>query len=294
MKPAILLPAEAPTVYLAARMYAAMGLSVLPCTGKKPTLSEWSHLQHRIAFAPTIDLWHKVGLLQNVGIICGAVSGNLVVMDLDGEVAIEAFKIRFPSLQNTYAVTSGSGMGMHLYYYVRDLPPTTRVVGTDYGNIELRSNGTYVVAPPSIHPVSGKSYTVALASEILYLPDMRQVVEWIKRLIAQKHGGVMPPASNANAIQNATAYGRVALHNEAVEVRRAIPGERNARLYRAALKMGSLIADGKIDRASVESALTAAAADLSATDGDAATTKTITSGIDQGLMSSRSAWKREA
>jgi len=83
MKPAILVPAEAPNAYLAARLYAAMGLSVLPCTGKKPALSNWKHLQSRAATKETIDLWHKTGLLQNVGIICGAVSGNLADATLE-------------------------------------------------------------------------------------------------------------------------------------------------------------------------------------------------------------------
>lgn len=294
MKPAICLAAEQENQYVAMRYYAALGLSVLPCIGKKPALKEWRHLQKRIADQRTIDLWLKVGLLENVGIICGAVSGNLVVIDLDGNAAIDAFLIRFPDLNYTYTVASGSGHGLHLYYHTRQHMPTTRVTSLDIGNIELRSTGAYVVAPPSIHPDSGKPYAVANHEEILYLEHMGNVVDWIKALIKEKHGGEMPPATNSSAVRNATAYGRVALTNEAADVAQALPGERNNRLFRAALKLGSLIADGKIDRGSVESALITAAAKLTETDGEAATRKTIASGIDQGLMSSRKAWKREA
>lgn len=286
MKSSILLPARAPNLYTAARLYAALGFSVLPCAGKAPAVKYWKPLQERAATARTIDLWHEAGLLTNLGILCGAVSNNLVVIDLDGEKAIQAYLMRFPELQETYAVTSGSGVGMHLYYYVRDLPPTTRVTRIDAGNIELRADGCYVVAPPSIHP-SGKPYTVRYPADILYLQTMQPQVDWIKSLIKNKHDGTLPPAANAGKVRNATAYGAVALRNEAAEVARAGVGERNSRLYRAALKMGSLIADGKIDRASVERELLAAATTLTNDDGETATRKTIASGINQGLESSR-------
>lgn len=291
MNPSILVAAEAPTVYEASKVYASLGMSVLPCDGKKPALKHWAHLQKRIATLPTIDLWQKTGLLTNVGIICGDVSDNLVVIDLDGNAAIDAFTIRFPGLLNTYTVRSGSGAGMHLYFYCRVLPPTTRVTGISYGNIELRANGCYVVAPPSIHPVSGKPYAVGDYCPITFVPDLNDVVNWIKRLIREKHGGTMPPAANAGKVRNATAYGAVALRNEANEVRGALPGERNNRLYRAALKMGSLITDGKIDRARVESELLAAASALSESDGEGATQRTIASGINQGMESSRERYK---
>lgn len=289
MKPAILLPAEAPSVYFATRMYAAMGLSVLPCAGKKPALSQWAHLQKRVALAPTIDLWHKTGLLENVGIICGAVSGGLVVMDFDGEAAFAEFSSRFPDLLDTYTVRSGSGHGYHLYYYVLYVPPTTRVIGIDVGNIELRSNGAYVVAPPSIHPDSHHPYVVHRASDIAYLHNMRPQVDWIKSLIQQKHGGTMPPAANASkgAVINNTAYGRAALAGECVKVRSAVAGARNHTLFEAALRMGSLIHDGKISGAEVEQRLFDAAHELSAADGEAATRRTIASGIERGLLNSR-------
>lgn len=294
MKPAILLPAESPSAYLAARLYAAMGMSVLPCTGKKPALKHWGHLQSRRAAPETINLWQSSGLLENVGVICGAVSQNLVVMDLDGDAAWDAFDFQFPEFTNTYRVASGSGHGAHLYFYVNDLPPTTRVTGLSIGNIELRSNGAYVVAPPSIHPDSGKPYAVAYGREIAVVPDMRAVVEWIKSLIREKHGGNMPPPSNKRPIKRATAYGAVALRNEAEEVSRALPGERNARLYRAALKMGSLITDGKIGASEVERALLEAAHSLSESDGEAASLRTIQSGISRGMESSRERYTNRA
>ena len=289
MTSAIVRAALQPNVYLASLAYANLGFSILPCAGKKPALAYWTHLQKRIALAPTINLWDTTGLLTNVGIICGAVSHNLVVMDLDGDAAIEAFYDQFPFLGNTYTVRSGSGHGRHLYYRVRNLPPTTRVIGSQFGNIELRANGTYVIAPPSVHPDTHQPYQLATIAEILVLAEMRPVVEWIKSLIREKHGGNMPPAANTHErpVINNTAYGHAALAGECVKVRRAAVGARNHTLYEAALRMGSLIHDGKISASEVEQRLFDAAHELSASDGEAATRRTIASGLARGMENSR-------
>jgi Bifunctional DNA primase/polymerase, N-terminal len=282
--------AHSSTVYAAALAYAKLGISVLPCVGKKPAVTYWQPFQKRAASAGIIRNWHESGLLHNVGIICGQVSGGLVVIDLDGDQAIEAFKIRFPGYDNTYSVISGSGHGMHLYYRCVTSapfwPPTTRVVGTPFGNIELRADGCYVIAPPSIHPDSGQPYRIANDRDIAFVVgELRPVVEWIKSLMRQKHGGTLPPASGK--VHRATAYGLAALRGESADVARALPGERNNRLYRAALKLGSLIRDGKLDRPTVERELLAAASSLINDDGEAATLKTIASGLNRGMESSR-------
>lgn len=291
-RPFILAAAQAPTLLQAALTYELLGFSVLACSGKKPAVN-WSAFQQRRTHRDTIHKWAEYGLLTNVGIITGEVSGNLVVVDLDGHDAVLAFYMRFRDLMNTYAVTSGSGNGMHLYYYVHDLPPTTRVVGCPYGNIELRANGCYVVAPPSIHP-SGKPYEVAFASPIQYVDNLRPVMEWIKSLIAQKHGGIMPPATNSSAVKSVSAWAQAALTGECANVRLATKGARNITLYRAALKMGSLIADGKLERWRVEDALLEAASALTQTDGEGATLRTIVSGIKQGMESSRERFNKRA
>lgn len=277
--------AHSPTAYAAALAYAALGISVLPCVGKKPAVTYWQPFQRQPASAGIIRNWHESGLLHNIGIICGAVSRNLVVIDLDGQKAVEFFALRWPRLTHTYSVTSGSGNGMHLYYYAGIVPPTTRVTGLAVGNIELRSNGCYVVAPPSIHPDSGNPYSIARADAIMTIENLAPIVEWIKHLMRQKHGGTLPPASGK--VDHATAYGMVALRNEAGDVARAQSGERNNRLYRAALKMGSLIRDGKLDRPTVERELLAAARALINDDGEAAVLRTIASGLNRGLESSR-------
>lgn len=51
-----------------------------PLDGKRPALKSWIQYQRERADMKTIRAW----TFGNVGIVCGAVSGNLVVLDLDG------------------------------------------------------------------------------------------------------------------------------------------------------------------------------------------------------------------
>jgi hypothetical protein len=52
---------------------------------------------------------------------------------------------------------------------------------TPIGNIELRADGCQVVAPPSLHTVTGKVYQVEQALDIKRVPDLADVVTWIER-----------------------------------------------------------------------------------------------------------------
>ncbi len=164
----------------AALDYRKRGLSVLPLNGKRPTIESWSAFQKKAATENQIRQWHKNGLLQNLGIICGAVSNNLVVLDFDGLGAYSAFAALYPSIASTYTVATGSGQGKHVYLYVDELPPTTKALDTPIGNLELRAEGCYVAAPPSIHPITKKSYLVEKAGEIQHVPDLKEVVSWIE------------------------------------------------------------------------------------------------------------------
>jgi hypothetical protein len=144
--------AQSKTVYEAALAYQEIGFSVLPLKGKRPAIRSWTDRQHRAATARNIEVWHSANHLQNVGIVCGAVSGNLVVLDLDGAAGYPAFAAQFPELAETYTVATGGGTGKHVYWRVENLSETVKAMGTPIGHLELCAHGRQVVAPPSIHP----------------------------------------------------------------------------------------------------------------------------------------------
>lgn len=164
----------------AALAYAALGMSVIPLDGKRPALTTWTEYQQTAAVPETIRAWSSAGLLKNIGIVCGKVSGNLVVLDLDGAAGHPAFAATFPAMAETYTVASGGGVGRHVYFRVDVLPPSVKAMGTPIGNLELCGEGRQVVVPPSIHPNTGRPYRVERAADILHVPDLSNLTAWIE------------------------------------------------------------------------------------------------------------------
>ena len=164
----------------AALAYATLGLSVIPLDGKRPALPTWTQYQQEAASSEAIKAWSSAGLLQNIGIVCGSVSGNLVVLDLDGAAGYPAFAATFPALAETYTVASGGGVGRDGYFYVDIFPPSIKAMNTPIGNLELCGEGRQVVAPPSIHPTTGQPYRVEKALDILHVSDLAALAAWIK------------------------------------------------------------------------------------------------------------------
>ncbi len=174
--PPIVRAAQQDTTCSAALAYAALGLSVVPLDGKRPALKSWTQFQYERADEQTIHSWS----FDNVGIICGTVSDNLVVLDLDGAAGYPAFVATFPALAETYTVASGGGIGRHVYFYVDHLPPSVKAMGTPIGNLELCGDGRQVVAPPSVHPTTGQPYRIEQARDILRVTDLAKLTAWIE------------------------------------------------------------------------------------------------------------------
>lgn len=270
-------------VFHAALKYVAQGFSIVPCVGKKAAIP-WANLCQQCPTRQQVIRWHEAGHLQNVGIIGGVVSGRLVIIDLDGDEAVERFAREFPSLMNTYAVQSGSGHGLHLYLRASVLPRSKRTTGLSWGNVELRADGCYVVAPPSIHPDSGRPYIVSNRVPILRVHTLTLLSNWIDSQNASKH--TSQPAQERPAIDS-SRWALAALAAEATAVRMAASGARNHTLNRAAYKLGQLVGAGAIQRAQVERELLAAAAALVDDDGERSVVRTIQSGLNAGINNPR-------
>ncbi|MBZ0306967.1 MAG: bifunctional DNA primase/polymerase, partial [Anaerolineae bacterium] len=179
-RPAIVLAAQSKTILEAAQAYLELGFSLLPLHGKRPAVKEWAQFQHTAADLPTINAWQQAGLLQNLGIVCGAVSGNLVILDLDGAAGYPAFTATFPHLAETYTVATGGGVGKHIYWKADQLPPAIKAMNTPIGNLEICAEGRQVVAPPSLHPKTGQPYTIYKETELLKAANLAEVVTWIE------------------------------------------------------------------------------------------------------------------
>lgn len=284
----ILEAATQPTIKGAALAYCEAGLSVIPCVGKQAS-ALWSRWQNECATFGRIHYWASARMLQNVGIVCGRVS-NLVVVDCDGLDAVAEFEATFPHLLDTLTVLTGSRKGKHYWYDAAEhSAETVRTAG-----YEIRGDGCYIIAPPSIHPVTDLPYMIERRTKPASL-DLSEVRMWVKAKINAKTPKPTPrpvPAKTTkvqtkDGIRNPAGYALAALRDECRFVRGAVEGERNKSLYRAALRMGSLVSIGWIDMWVVERELASAAASLSASDGERATEKTIASGLKDGAGGDR-------
>lgn len=276
-----------PNMSKAAEYYWQAGLSVLPLVGKKPALRSWIELQETQPNLKTFRRWQDAGLFQNVGIICGAVSGNLVVIDLDGLNAVKTFRNRFRDLLDTYTVQTGSGQGEHLYYQVVRLPRTTREIGIPGGgNVEVRVNGCYVAAPPSIHPDTQRRYCTYRDKPIKRLADLDMVLDWLATFSARSGSKGSAVRSGNGRTMKVGAYAAAALRNEAAGVKLVAEGYRNNRLNLAAYNLGQLVGDSHLAREEVESVLLSAALAVGLPEGESL--RTIKSGLDAGIAKPRS------
>jgi hypothetical protein len=196
--PPIIQAAQSGSIYNSAQAYERLSMSVIPLKGKRPALNSWKAYQTKRATANEIEGWHKSGLLDNIGIVCGAVSDNLVVLDLDGIAGYPAFSATFPHLAQTYTVATGGGVGKHVYFRVGQMPVSVKAMGTPIGNLELCGNGRQVVAPPSIHPTTGKAYQVEIVADILQVDSLIELVQWIESFKTPEQSTTWKPPKRIN------------------------------------------------------------------------------------------------
>jgi hypothetical protein len=140
--------------------YVTYGLSVIPLKpGEKVPLIKWEAYQNTPPSLDEVQKWFK-DCSNNIAIVCGRVSGNLVVIDFDDKEVYEKAIKEIENDQelkdivdNTWLVQTGKGF--HIYLRVDSDKP---VKSTKLPKIDIKGEGGYVVAPPSLHP-SGKRYT---------------------------------------------------------------------------------------------------------------------------------------
>jgi hypothetical protein len=145
--------------------YASYGYKLLPLKGKRPTLPNWPNT----ASNDVADLhkWFNHANPPNIGILTGAPSG-IVVFDIDtkpgkqGAEHLAFLEEKYGTLPMTYTVRSGSG-GWHFYFKYPDHSIASQ---KPYPDVEIKSDGSQVVAPPSscvgIEKHHTQPYTVSL------------------------------------------------------------------------------------------------------------------------------------
>ena len=141
-----------------ARRYAKLGWHIFPIKPKEkiPLIRRWP--TRATTEFKQIHYWWQKWPDANIGIVTGQISGFFVV-DIDtyhnGDWTLSYLEDSFGSLPPSAMSSTGNG-GKHLLFQYPE-----KVISNSSGKLgeglDIRGNGGYIVAPPSLHP-SGANY----------------------------------------------------------------------------------------------------------------------------------------
>lgn len=178
--------------------YAESGLSVVPLRldgSKSPAVPSWKEYQTRIASPDEIRSWFD-SRLCGIGIVTGAVSGGLEVLDFDQPETFEPWRAATTGIIEWLPTVETAGGGFHTLYRCREICGNTKIAKWEPADsvwfklngtrahcdnrpiketrIETRGEGGYIVAvgsPASVH-ASGKCYVQVLGPPLPAVPTI--------------------------------------------------------------------------------------------------------------------------
>ena len=145
--------------------YIQYGYSLIPIDEEKKPHIYWKKYQYRKAPRSDILNWLNEFRPYNIGIVTGQIS-RLAVVDVDDLSVLPLLKEKIPEIDRTTRVRTLRGY----HYYFRLNGEQVASTGCLFGKrLELKSNGSYIVAPPSKINNHHYTYEVPL-SKILPFP----------------------------------------------------------------------------------------------------------------------------
>ena len=190
-----------------ARMYRSVGMQVVPAMShkenrqqwKRPALPKWRELESELIPDFTFERWYgedgEHSRRNNMGLIAGACSNGIFVVDLDLHKDVRAqawwddmfhMKQSAGELETVEQATGGGGIQLFFRAPLGWVPPTCK---TSIG-VDIRGQGGFAMMPPSTHE-SGKSYRWKDGHEPWEI-DIATAPQWFCDQITQlaiEHGG---------------------------------------------------------------------------------------------------------
>lgn len=158
-----------------AKDYLARGFSVIPLVEqeKKPAIA-WKEYQTNAPTQEQVEKWFPPGSHRGVGIVTGCISG-IVVLDFDSPEAFQHGKRL--GLPPTPMVRTKRGF--HCYFQIPQGMEIPNFQGRkDLPEIDLRGDGGYVVAPPSLFSDGMGQYRWIEGHSLEDIP-MASLPEWV-------------------------------------------------------------------------------------------------------------------
>jgi hypothetical protein len=162
---------------------AARGLRIFPCAPSAKTPACAHGCKDATTDVIVIQAWWRDNPDYNIGIATGAASGIFVV-DVDGGVAESALKKleeRHGELPQTVEVITPRGR--HAYFRCPQAP-VRNSAGKIADGIDIRGEGGFVIAPPSVHP-TGRRYCWSVDSA----NSLAEAPQWLLDKITEPMNG---------------------------------------------------------------------------------------------------------
>lgn len=254
------------TLAHAALDYAARGIGVFPLVPKAKTPMVASGFKEASHDHGQVAAWWRRWPQANVGIATGA-SGGFWVLDVDGEAA-EADLAALIAVHGPLPATveQATGNGRHLCF-TWDPGQQIRNSQSRIGRgIDVRGEGGYIVAPPSIHPGDPKK-GVPPGRIYAWSPGRSPGEMAFARAPAWLIGLAMPapeaPAAPASATSSrrevehgrASRFGEATLSTVCRLIATSPPGKQQGALWGYACQIGAYVAGREIEHAYARRAL---------------------------------------
>ncbi len=183
----------------AALRYALQGWPVLPLIGKKPML------EHGV-YSTSTDPQQLRRWFANPRLNIGVALPEILVVDIDSKNDGPAWFATHRRQLHAVTLTCRTGSSWWHFYFQR--PQGVELRGIIVKGVDLRRGaGHYVVAPPSIHPVTGRRYEWILSWPQSPQPLPAWLLETCRRPVLQTSPRQVPrDRDHATALTRARKY----------------------------------------------------------------------------------------
>jgi hypothetical protein len=131
------------------QLYKRLGLSIIPVSKDRVSLIDWREFQQRQPTHEELESWFGGAERPNVAVVCGRVSGGLVILDFEREDDFTTFFKNEELLKQTLVVRTPHG-GIHVWLREAGEVPRRSIRISEDPPLDLLGEGGYAVAPPSI------------------------------------------------------------------------------------------------------------------------------------------------
>lgn len=178
------------TFLSAALEYAKRGFHVFPLKPASKVPLTKNGFKDATTDAAKIREWWTQNPNANIGITAGAMSG-FWVLDIDGdegESSLSKLEAQNSNLRHSLEVITGGG-GRHIYFKWPQEHEIRCSAGKIGAGLDIRANGGYVVAPPSLHS-SGRNYEWSVDSADI----IAEAPSWLLSLVKVSPQGQKNPS----------------------------------------------------------------------------------------------------